>query len=186
MTGKVSEFNLREIKEHGKDVYISSNVEIRYPGLISVGSHVAVDSGFYITTPAEIGDYIHIGPYVKVIGGKKGLLKMGNFTNIAAGSIIISGSDSFLGEGLVSAPGIPDEFKNKVIIEPVIFEDFANVGVHCVIFPGVTLARGCVIGANSLVKENTKPWTIYAGNPAKPMKAREKKNILEYAGKLGY
>jgi acetyltransferase-like isoleucine patch superfamily enzyme len=174
------------LKSVGEDVYISPNVEIRRPHLVSVGNHIAIDSGFYMTTQAELGDYIHIAPYVTVIGGVNGILKMGNFTNISAGGKIICGSDEFLGAGLVTAPGIPDAFRDHLRIEPVIFEDFANVGANVVIMPGVTLAEGSVIGACSLVTQNTEPWTIYVGTPARPLKPRPKAKMIEYAKQLGY
>lgn len=174
------------LKSLGKDVYISPNVEIRRPHLVSVGSHIAIDSGFYITTQAELGDYIHIAPYVSVIGGVNGILKMGNFSNISVGGKIICGSDEFLGTGLITAPGIPDAFRDNLRIEPVIFEDFANVGANVVIMPGVTLAEGSVVGACSLVTQNTEPWTIYVGTPARPLKLRPKAKMIEYAKQLGY
>jgi acetyltransferase-like isoleucine patch superfamily enzyme len=52
--------------------------------------------------------------------------------------------------------------------------------------PGVTLAEGCVIGANSLVTKDTEPWTIYMGSPAMPIKKRPKDKMLLYAKELGY
>jgi dTDP-4-amino-4,6-dideoxy-D-glucose acyltransferase len=174
------------LKSVGEDVYISPNVEIRRPQLVSFGNHIAVDSGFYITTQAEFGNHIHIAPYVTVIGGASGILKMGNFTNISVGGKIICGSDEFLGHGLVTAPGIPDEFRDNLNIEPVIFEDFANVGANVLIMPGVTLAEGSVVGACSLVTKDTEPWTIYMGSPARPIKVRPKVKMIEFAKQLGY
>jgi dTDP-4-amino-4,6-dideoxy-D-glucose acyltransferase len=179
-------FNLSVLKSVGEDVYISPNVEIRRPQLVSVGNHVAIDSGFYIVTQAEIGDYVHIAPFVHVIGSAKGLLKMGHFTNISLGGKIICGSDSFLGDGLISAPGLPEQFRDTLKIEPVIFENFANTGAGVTILPGVTLREGSVVGANSLVTKDTEPWTIYIGSPAKPVKLRKKEKMIEYAKRLGY
>ena len=180
-----SQYNKSLLKSVGDDVFISANVEIRRPNLISIGNHIAIDAGFYLTTQAEIGDYIHIGPYVNIIGGVKGFFKMGNFCNIAVGSKVICVSDTFLGDGLITAPGIPEEF-TKLKIKPVIFEDFANVGSNVIIMPGVTLKEGSVIGACSLVTEDTEPWTIYVGNPARPVKKRPREKMIEYAKKLGY
>ncbi|OGF64203.1 hypothetical protein A2661_00465 [Candidatus Giovannonibacteria bacterium RIFCSPHIGHO2_01_FULL_45_24] len=173
------------LKSVGKNVFISASVEIRRPQLVSLGSNVDIDSGFYLTTQAELGDYIHIGPYVAVIGGKPGLLKMGNFTNIAVGGRIICVSDTFLGDGLIGAQGIPEEFR-RFKIAPVVFENFANVGAGAIILPGVTLREGSVVGAGAVVTKDTEPWTIYAGSPARPVKKRPKETMLEYAAKLGY
>lgn len=40
--------------------------------------------------------------------------------------------------------------------------------------PGVTIGEGAVVGANSLVDHNLKPWTIYFGNLARKIGEREK------------
>lgn len=179
------QYNKSLLKNIGEDVFISANVEIRRPQLVTIGDHVAIDSGFYLTTKAELGDYIHLGPYVTVIGGAQGFLKMGNFITIAAGAKIICVSDDFSGEGLVTAPGIPPQFV-KLETAPVILENFVNVGANVVLLPGVTLREGSVIGAGSVVTKTTEPWTVYVGAPARPLKARPKEKMLEYAKKLGY
>lgn len=181
-----SRYDVSRLKRVGDDVFISASVEIRRPGLVAIGKHVAIDSGFYITTQADIGDHIHIGPYVKVIGGKEAKLTLGNFTNIALGSSIICGSDEYGGNGLISAPGIPEELTDTIDRRPVVFRNFANVGAHAVILPGVELAEGCVIGACALVTKSTEPWTIYMGVPARPVRQRPKDKMIEYAKRLGY
>ncbi|MBI2020924.1 acyltransferase [Candidatus Giovannonibacteria bacterium] len=179
------QYDISQLKSAGENVFISKNVEIRRPQMVSVGHNVDIDSGAYITTQAEIGDHVHIAAYVTVIGGKPGLLKMGNFTNIAVGGRIICVSDTFLGDGLIGAQYIPDEFR-KLKIAPVVFENFVNVGANVVIMPGVTLREGSVVGAGSVVTKDTEPWTIYAGSPARPIKKRPKETMLKYAEKLGY
>jgi acetyltransferase-like isoleucine patch superfamily enzyme len=164
---------------------ISANVEIKRPHLVSIGSHVAIDSGFYCTTQMEIGDYIHIAPYVTVIGGAGGLFRMGHFTSIAAGARIVCATDEYLGEGFVG-PTIPAKYRDKVTVAPVIFEYFASAATNVVILPGVTLAEGSVVGACSIVSRNTLPWTIYAGVPAKPIRERRRDKMIAMAYELGY
>jgi len=179
------QFDYLLLQSCGENVFVSANVEIRRPHLVKIGSNTNIDSGFYCTVAAEIGDYCHITPYVSVIGGPKGLLKMGHFTTIAAGSRLVCVSDEYKGVGLVSCPSIPEEFKDNLIIGPIIFEHFASVGTNVVILPGVTLAEGSVVGACSLVTKSTEPWTIYTGIPAKPIQARSRE-MKEKARKMGY
>jgi acetyltransferase-like isoleucine patch superfamily enzyme len=179
------EFDYTLLKSCGEDVFISSNVEIKRPHLVTVGNHTAIDTGFYCTVKADIGDYIHIAPYVTAIGGEQGYLKMDHFSCIAAGGRIVTASDEYLGEG-ITGPTIPEKYKDKIKVAPVVFEKFAAVATDVIILPGVTLGEGSVIGAFSLVRENTEPWTIYAGIPAKPIKKRRKDIILKYAKELGY
>ena len=174
---------MNNLKKIGKDVRISDKAEITRPEIVSFGSHIAIDSWVYISTQLEAGDYIHIAPSVTILGGKDSLLKMGNFTNIGSGSRIVCATDDFK-QGMIS-PVVPIEYRT-VINEPVIFEDYATLGVNCVVLPGVTLAEGTIVGANSVVTKNTKPWTIYAGCPAKEIKPRDKVRAMLAAKDLGY
>lgn len=180
-----NQYDYKLLNKIGDDTFISANVEIRRPHLVTVGNHTAIDTGFYCTVSAEIGDYVHIAPYITAIGGASGYWKMDHFSTLAAGSRVICGSDDHMGAGLVG-PTIPEEFKDHLTIAPVIFEKFANVGTGVVIMPGVTLAEGTVVGANSLVTKSTEPWTVYVGSPAKPVKIRPKDKMIEFARRLGY
>ena len=47
-----------------------------------------------------------------------------------------------------------------------------------VVLPGVAVGEGTAVGALSLVKETTEDWAIYAGCPARKVRARSKK-LLE-------
>jgi acetyltransferase-like isoleucine patch superfamily enzyme len=172
------------LKSVGEDVFISNQVEIRRPEKVTVGNHTAIDTGFYCTVTADIGNYVHIGPYVTIIGGADGYIKLSDFSTVAAGSRLICGSDEHLGYGLVG-PTIPEKYKDKLIIEPIILEPFANVGTNVIVMPGVTIAEGCVISAGSVVTKSTQPWKIYAGYPARAIKERPKEKIIAYARELG-
>lgn len=46
------------------------------------------------------------------------------------------------------------------------------VGYDALILPGVKIGDGAVIGARSVVTKNVAPYTIVAGNPARPVKQR--------------
>jgi galactoside O-acetyltransferase len=48
------------------------------------------------------------------------------------------------------------------------------IGTNAVIFPGVTIGEGAIIGALSLVREDVPDWAIYAGIPAKRVGTRRK------------
>ena len=46
------------------------------------------------------------------------------------------------------------------------------IGQNAVILPGVHVGDGAIIGANSVVGSEVEPYTIVAGNPAKPIRKR--------------
>jgi acetyltransferase-like isoleucine patch superfamily enzyme len=169
----------------GSDVFISPRAEIRRPSLCEIGSHVAIDSGVYITTRIIIGDYVHLSPYITAIGGAKSSVIIQDFVTIAAGCRIIAGSDRFMGKGFTSVT-VPDEFRDDVDFSTVTFERFSGIGTNAVIMPGVTIREGSVVGACSLVTRDTEPWTVYIGVPARAVKVRPRETMLEYAKKLGY
>ena len=170
-------------KKIGKDVRISELAVISRPHLVSMGSHIAIDMWTYISTSMNIGDYIHIAPSVTILGGANAMLTMGNFTNIGSGGRIVCATDDFL-QGLIS-PVVPEKYRT-IINEPIVFEDFATLGVNCSVLPGITLAEGTIVGANSVVTKNTEPWMVYAGAPARPIKKRDHKRIMESVKELGY
>jgi acetyltransferase-like isoleucine patch superfamily enzyme len=179
-----NEYDYGKLAACGIDVFVSRSVEVRRPHLVSIGSHVAIDTGFYCTTAASLGDYIHVGPYVSVIGGAEAKLVLRNFNTIGAGSRVLCATDEFLGQGIVGIG--PAELRDNVRYGPVIFETFASIGTNVVIHPGVTLAEGSVVGSCSLVTKNTEPWTIYFGIPAKAIRKRPRERMIAAARALNY
>ena len=180
-----AQYDTSQLAACGDDVFISAGVEIRRPHLVHVGSHVAIDTGVYLTTAARIGDYVHLSPYLTIIGGAQSTLVVEDFVTIAAGSRLICGSDRFMGDGFTSVTA-PEEFRDTVDFGTIRCGRFAGIGTNVVIMPNVTIGEGSVIGACSLVTKDTEPWTIYVGVPARPVKVRPRAKMLEYAQKLGY
>ena len=167
-----------------EDVYIHDDVEFRQS--YSIGNHVAIDKGVYCSTNIEIGDYVHISPYVTIIGGRYGRFTAKGFNNIMAGARIICSSDRFDGSGLFGAM-IPDWVgKGRQIIEPVVMEEFSNIGTNAIVMPGSTLRKGVLLTAGSLLIGDTEPWGVYKGNPAVLTKIIDKTKALKAAEHLGY
>ncbi len=169
----------------GSDVIIHKNAEITRPELCVLGNHIAIDYGFYCTTELIVGDYVHISPHVAVIGGKRTALRVQDFCFISTGAKLICGSETFEGNGLIG-PVIPDEFKENQILLPITLKRFSGVCANTTVMPGITMAEGSILGANSFLNQDTEPWTIYVGSPARPLKIRKKDKLYEYAAKLGY
>ena len=164
-----------------RDIFVHSDVEFKI--LPILGDHIAIDKGAYFTTNLEIGDYVHIGPYVTIIGGKKSSFTAKGFNNIMAGARIICGSDRFDGSGLFGAM-IPEELKGTQIIEPVIMEEFSNIGTNAIVLPGSILRKGVLLSAGSLLKGDTEEWGVYKGNPAVLVNKINPTKILNNAKKL--
>lgn len=63
-------------------------------------------------------------------------------------------------------------------IGPVRIDDYSWIGARATIVPGVSLGKGCVIGAGAVVTKNVAEYVIAAGVPAKPIGQRNRN--LEY------
>jgi len=61
----------------------------------------------------------------------------------------------------------------QLIAKKIIVGDHAWVAAEAFIGPGVTLGEGAVLGARGVTMRDLKPWTVYAGNPAKEIKTRD-------------
>jgi acetyltransferase-like isoleucine patch superfamily enzyme len=168
----------------GEDVLIDDDVVSKQELMVN-GSHVAIDKGVYCSTNITIGSYVHISPYVTIIGGKNSSFTAKGFNNIMAGARIICGSDRFDGSGLFGAM-IPKELKGSQIIKPVVMEEFSNIGTNAIVLPGSTLRRGVLLAAGSLLVGDTEEWGVYKGNPAVLVKKINPEQIIANAKKLGY
>ena len=56
--------------------------------------------------------------------------------------------------------------------QPVVIEDDVWVGSRVIILKGVTIGRGSVIAAGSVVTRSIPPYSICAGVPARVLKPR--------------
>ena len=61
----------------------------------------------------------------------------------------------------------------------IIVENDVWIGDAVWILSGITLKKGCVIGTGSIVTHDVPPYAIVAGNPAKVIKYRFPKEVIE-------
>ncbi|MBI1191266.1 MAG: putative colanic acid biosynthesis acetyltransferase [Tepidisphaera sp.] len=71
----------------------------------------------------------------------------------------------------LSDPVLPLQVADIVIGEEVF------IGAKAIILPGVIIGDGAVLGAGSVTSKDLEPWTIYAGNPARPIKKRKMDHV---------
>jgi maltose O-acetyltransferase len=53
---------------------------------------------------------------------------------------------------------------------PVTIEDGCWLGARVVVLPGVTIGRGCVVGAGAVVTRDCQPNGVYVGVPARRLR----------------
>lgn len=167
----------------GSDVYIDKLAVIKRPKIVTMGNHISIDCFVYISTGLTMADWVHIAPFSSIIGGEYGHLTIGNFCALAAGARVICATDDWSSSIVCSF--VPIEHR-ILINKPVVMGDFCGVATNGVVMPGVTMARGSILGANSLLAQDTVEWGIYVGTPARLVKFREKDSILKASKLLGY
>ena len=57
--------------------------------------------------------------------------------------------------------------------QPITIEDHVFIGMHCLILKGVTIGKGSVIGAASVVTKDVPSGVVAAGNPARVLRELE-------------
>ncbi|MFM9401579.1 CatB-related O-acetyltransferase [Myroides odoratimimus] len=57
--------------------------------------------------------------------------------------------------------------------------DGAWLGMRSMIMPGITIGEGAIIASGAVVIKDVEPYTIVAGNPAKPIKQRFSEEIIK-------
>lgn len=138
---------------------------------------------------AELDDHCQIMDYAFVDAGQS--LKIGKYSTITWQCVVEGGAKISIGDRVFLGPGskvlsstyelngyyaiehIPDECR-ATSYGDIVIEDDAYIGAGAVVMPGVKIGEGAVVGANSLVNRNLKPWGIYFGNPVKLIGMREK------------
>lgn len=168
--------------ETGRNVDIFQPVVLIKPENIHIGNHVIISEFAYINggLGTYIGNHIHIAAHSCISGG--GYFIMEDFSAIAAGAKIITGSAKFNGEGLTN-PTLPLSFQNTYR-SFVILKKHSIVATNAVVHPGVVIGEGTVVASGSIVTKNLEPWSIYMGAPAKKIKERNPENILKMEKEL--
>ncbi len=137
----------------------------------------------------EIGSYVYLarGAWIQTLPdgeNKSSALVIGDYTS-AAGPCVISAMRSVVLEDHVllasniyvsdhthryDRAGIPVKLQGVTRIEPVLIKTGAWIGNNAVICPGVTIGKGAVVGANSVVNRDVPDFSIAAGAPARVIK----------------
>lgn len=177
-------FDPADLAALGKAAIVGVTVRIRKPGRVRIGDHSILDDFTYISCGLTVGRYTHIGANGVLIGGDAHIT-IGDFVNIAPGCRIIAASNDFSAGGLVG-PTIPPEYASPSVIDNVTLGDHVLLGTNTVILPGTKVPEGVSTGALTLLTPKTRlePWTLYAGNPARPIRKRDGSKILEAAQRL--
>lgn len=182
-----------------------SNQIARYRVLKNKDIHIAVRTKIYsyknIVNPENARLTIGEGSIIEaklIFERKNSVISIGDNTFLGSSSIMCAESIT-IGSGVLMAWGCTvidhnshsiywEERQNDVRnwmtknpdwtpvkIKPVVIGDKAWIGFNSIILKGVTIGEGAVVAAGSVVTKDVAPYTIVGGNPAKMIKAIDKK-----------
>ncbi len=98
--------------------------------------------------------------------------------SINSGVLIVGRSKIAIGKNvtlsarvmLIDAGLVVGNSERKHMAGNICIEDDVWIGAGAIILPGVTLGKGCVIGAGSVVTRSVSPYTVTVGNPARQIR----------------
>lgn len=151
------------------------SVTLRQVGIVDV----TMGTGVTITEPANLygcalGDDVFVGPFVEI----QKHVSIGARTRVQSHSFICEfvtiGTDCFVGHGVMfindtfasGGPARGDRSKWR----STNIGDGVSIGSNATIMP-VSICSGAVIGAGAVVTRDIKEPGIYAGNPARKLRA---------------
>ena len=126
-----------------------------------IGKRVRIYGSAHIYLPwmFSIGDDSAVGEHALIYC--LGPVKIGNKVTISQRTHLCAGTHDYRN------PSFP------LIRSPITVEDDAWVCADAFVGPGVTVHQGAIVGARAAVFKDCDPFTIYGGNPARALKARD-------------
>ncbi|USK59573.1 CatB-related O-acetyltransferase [Peribacillus asahii] len=135
----------------------------------------------YCSGNVELGRFVSLnGPGTRVASRLSGI-KIGSFTSIASNVVIQEDyhrydkvSSYFMNQNIFKEDSVTDKFSKG----PIVIEEDVWIGSNSVVLSGVTIGRGSIIGAGSIVTKDIPRYSIVAGNPAKVIKRRFPEHVI--------
>lgn len=152
--------------------YIKNNIynlNIRRKFKLSRNLNIIISKGIKCTNPQNIiwGGYNYIGGDAFLL--TQGKLKIGVGTILGPKVSIYTANHNYENADMLPYDG-------KIIIKPVIIEDFVWIGGNVVILLGVTIGEGAVVASGCVVSKSVPPLAVVGGNPIKIIKYRDEKH----------
>ena len=177
----------------GRGVAFGHNIILRHPHKIFIGDNAFIDDGVVLDAKGDVDHGIVIGKNVivgrnTILSCKGGSISLGDFANVSANCSLLSetkiqiGKYTFLaGQCYLVAGGnhsfertdVPIMFQPSISKRGISIGEDNWLGASVVVLDGVTLAKGCVIGAGAVVTKSFPAYSVAAGVPARSIRLRK-------------
>lgn len=154
---------------------------VRGPVTLGDDVHIGPGSRVECWRGLDIGDHVYIGKYCSIVVDGR----IGDDVLIANNVGLVGRHDHdhrAIGVGIRRAPWIGDaDYDGPGLDRPLIVESDVWIGFGSVILSGVTVGRGAIVAAGSVVIADVPPYAVVAGNPAGVISQRfDKAEIIEH------
>ena len=143
----------------------------------SIGNDVHIDIDFH----CEYGKHIHIGNKVIINMNctfvDNNIIEIGNHVLIASNVQIYTATHSTVASERVNLESKAGEEFCRTYALPIKIEDHVWIGGGTIILPGVTIGKGSVIGAGSVVTRSIPANCVAVGNPCRVIRHIENHGI---------
>jgi len=126
----------------------------------------------------SIGRHVFIGGRAWFAGGKEAPISIGSFVMFGPNVTLLCGDHEINRIGFPIAL-ITESEKAPGCSGGIKIEDDVWIGANCTILKGVTIGRGSVVAAGSVVTQSVPPFRIVAGVPARMLRERFPAELLE-------
>lgn len=155
----------RQFKHIGKNTFIDKRANIQNKKNIVLDDNVAIHLGcVFWGISITINDNTDIGPYTVIFGE----VSIGDYNMIGPGVQLMGGNHNF------NSINVPMKNQGYFCKGGIKTESDVWIGANSIIFDGVHIGKGAIIGGGSVVTKNVPDYAIVAGNPAKVIKYRNK------------
>lgn len=150
----------------------------------SQNGQIIIGNGFKCNNNITSNSIGLIQPCVFNISHRGSSIIIGNNVGISGSTInatttITIGDNVMIGSGclITDTDSHPLHWKDRLEVRnerirqaPITIEDNVFIGARSIILKGVTIGKGAVVGAGSVVSRDVPPFAIVCGNPAKIVK----------------
>jgi acetyltransferase-like isoleucine patch superfamily enzyme len=174
-----SSFTIARLRVKFPKTYISSRTHINFDniGQLQIGENTDISDFTTLVAMNDplnnvqnssliIGSNTYIGEYNNIRAGG-GMIQIGDFCSISQHISIIASNHKFKKEELIRNQ--PWDLENNFVV----IKDDVWIGANSIILPGVTIGKGAIIGAGSVVNKDIPDFAIAVGNPVRVIRYRE-------------
>ncbi len=136
----------------------------------------------------KCGKYSYGNPKIVKFNIENEKLEIGNYVSIADNVTFILSGNHYI-DTFTTYPFKVNCFSEKVEAwgkGPIKVGDDVWIGYGATILSGVTIGQGAVIAAGSVVVKDVESYSVVGGNPAKLLKYRYPKEIIEEMKKIDF